>query len=144
MSFRWRIVLPLTLGAAPWSSACVIPGLSHEVTFAPGSAVLSARDVKSVAAWYVDLRDGPFGIADLSVSAYSTKGGQADLALSKARVAAVADLMTTLTSTHPVPLDSDVLGTSAAKAQAFPEVRISAQPQCAATHSCCGADPNVR
>ena len=143
MNARWAVVA-LALGGSPWSLACVIPGLSHEVAFARDSAVLSASEVRSLANWYVDLRQGSLGVHSINVSAYSTRGDAAHAVLTKQRLAAVDQLMQTLISTDPRPLETEVLGTNAAKAQAFPEVRISVEPRCALTRTCCGTDPNLR
>lgn len=144
MYLRLVLSLALVLAAPAQSSACVIPGLRHEVAFADSSATLLGSDVRSLTYWYVGLRDGPLGIDRISVSAYSIKGDDQSAALVKARVNAVAELVGTLRTGAPIPLTPSVVAIERPGAEQFPEVRISVQPKCAMTQSCCSTNPNLR
>ena len=144
MYLRLVLSLAFVLTASTWSSACVIPGLRHEVTFSDSSATLSGSDVRSLAHWYVGLRDGPLGIDRISVSAYSIKGDDQSAALVKARVNAVTELVGTLGAGAPIPLTPSVVAIDRPGVEQFPEIRISVQPKCAMTQSCCSTNPNLR
>jgi hypothetical protein len=144
MRTRSAVVLAFALAAAPWSDACVVLGLRHEVAFTDDGRSLQSSSVRSVADWYVELRDGQLGIAGISVSAYSIKGNPVSADRVKARVAAVTELLTTLGMPDPVPLTSSVVPIERIGVEQYPQVRISVQPKCAATHSCCGTDPNLK
>lgn len=144
MIFRSGITLVLMLCAATWSTACTIPGLRYELAFTDDTHSLQASQIRMVTDWYVDLRDGPFGIDRIYVSAYSIKGNAAHAQLVRARVAAVAELVETLNGADPVPLNSGVSAMESPGPQQYPEILISVQPKCAASHSCCGSDPNLR
>ena len=137
MKIRRIVFLALALGAAHWSSACSITG-SKEVAFLGESRTLQASQILSVTNWYVGLRDGHIGIADISVYARSIKGNAAHTDLVKARVSAVTDLVRTLRAKDQVPLRSEVIESRSPGPEQYPEVVISVQPKCAATRSCCG------
>lgn len=128
--------MALVLCGAQLSSACSLD-LSREIAFPGGSSNLQAGQVRKLVDWYVELRDSTTGIADVSVYAYSIKGDPANLALVKARVAAVTRLVHTLGEISPVSVRSRVSEGDADRAQQFPEVVVGVQPKCAATQTCC-------
>ena len=137
MKARFVVFLILSLTVSRWSSACVIPSLRHEVTFTGTGTTLLGSGARSLTHWYVGLRDGPLGIDRISVSAYSIKGDDRSAALVKARVTAVTELVRTLGTGAPVPLTPSVVAIDRLGVGQFPEVRISVQPKCAMTQSCC-------
>ncbi|WP_068643189.1 hypothetical protein [Variovorax soli] len=132
------VFLVFALSAAHGASACSIAG-SKEVSFAGQSRALQASQILSVTDWYVGLRDGHIGIADISVYARSIKGNTAHAELVSARVAAVTELIRTLRASDPIPLRSEVIASSSPGPQQYPEVVISIQPKCAATRTCCSS-----
>ena len=138
MRVRDSVFLVFALSAAHGVSACSIAG-SKEVSFAGESKALQASQILSVTDWYVGLRDGHIGIADISVYARSIKGDAAHAELVGARVAAVTELIRTLRASDPIPLRSEVIASSSPGPQQYPEVVISIQPKCAATRTCCSS-----
>ena len=136
MRVRDTVVLVLALSAAHGASACSIAG-SKEVSFAGESRALEASQVLSVTNWYVGLRDGHIGIANISVYARSIKGNAAHADLVNARVAAVTDLVRTLRANDSIPLRSEVAEGESPGPEQYPEVVVSIQPECAATRTCC-------
>lgn len=144
MNARLILFLVLVLIGSRWSSACVIPSLRHDVTFAGTRTTLLGSDARSLTHWYVGLRDGRLGIDQISISAYSIKGDDRSAALVRARVTAVTELVRTLGTGNPVPLTPSVVAIDSLGAKQFPEIRISVQPRCATTQSCCSTDPNLR
>jgi hypothetical protein len=141
MKIRTSLALWLALLTPQWSGACSLAGLANESTFTGKQEKLSADQVRSITAWYVDLRDGRFGVADVSVFAAAIEGDPAHARLVESRVHAVAELLKTLIGSEAVPFDTRVSRRSAAVVQQFPEVVVSVQPKCAATNSCGCAQP---
>jgi hypothetical protein len=137
-----KFIAAALLALAVWqpSNACSIVGLGHEVNFPPESSTLQSSEVRALANWYVNLRDGPFGIAEARVYAYSVKGSPHSARLTHERAAAVATLMKMLGSTSPVPLFVDVKDARNAAPQ-MQQVFIAAQPACAKSVSCCPGMP---
>lgn len=138
MRGRNIVLLIFALSAVHGASACSIAG-SKEVSFDGESKALQASQILSVTDWYVGLRDGHIGIADISVYARSIKGDAAHAELVGARVAAVTDLIRTLRASDPIPLRSEVIASSSPGPEQYPEVVISIQPKCAATRTCCSS-----
>ena len=125
-------------GLASLSQACSLPGLRHEVTFASGNADMETAQVRALAEWYASLRDGPLGIELLWLFARSEEGNIRSMALTQARVSAVAALVRTLGSIAPVPMHLDVKGIVSPRPQTYDEIVVSVIPKCAKTGKCCG------
>jgi hypothetical protein len=139
---RFSLAAVLALVALPIGAlACSFAGLEHELKFRGGESALEASEVRRLADWYIDKRDG-VGIAEADVFAKAEKGSPASLRRARARVADVARLLDTLAARARIPVHSTI-ETVDESPRRVPEyldtVVVGVQPACVKTQSCCNS-----
>lgn len=123
--------------------ACSFAGLQHEVRFAPAAARLESQELISLTNWFVVQRDpnrATGGVYRADIFAGAIKGDKASSKKAHQRLAAIADLLTTLGTTASVEVHTHI-DEFERKSIKHPErldvLTATVQPACAKTGSCC-------
>lgn len=137
-------LLALTWALTPaWAIACSFGGLEHDVQFAPASTRLESQQVLSLTNWFVEQQNpkratGGIYRADIFVPAI--KDDAASLKKANLRLAEIANLLRTLSTTASIEVQGHV-DEFESQAIRHPErldvLNATVQPACAKTVSCC-------
>lgn len=148
-----RFALSLAFALAPaWTLACSFGGLEHDVQFAPASTHLESQEVASLMKWFVEQQNpkrATGGIYRADIHARAIKDDAASSSKTNLRLAAIADLLRTLSTTASLEVQGhiDEFESEEIKHPERLDVLIATvQPACAKTVSCCkGSEgPGVR
>lgn len=137
-------LLALTWALTPaWAIACSFGSLEHDVQFAPASTHLESPQVVSLTNWFVEQQNpkrATGGIYRADIYAGAIKGDAASLKKANLRLAEIADLLKTLSTTASVEVQGHV-DEFESQAIGHPErldvLNATVQPACAKTVSCC-------
>jgi hypothetical protein len=137
-------IIPLACALAPtWTLACSFGGLEHDVQFAPASTRLESQQVLSLTNWFVEQQNpkrATGGIYRADIYAGAIKDDTASLKKANLRLAEIADLLKTLSTTTSVEVQGHV-DEFESQAIGHPErldvLNATVQPACAKTVSCC-------
>ena len=136
------IALPCALTPA-WAVACSFANLEHDVQFAPASTHLESQELISLANWFVEQRDpsrATGGVYRADIHSRAIKGDAASSKKANLRLAEIADLLKTLSTTASVEVQTHV-DEFESKSIRHPErldvLKATVQPACAKTVSCC-------
>ncbi|SDY41071.1 hypothetical protein SAMN05518854_1011022 [Variovorax sp. YR266] len=137
-------LLALTWALTPaWAIACSFGDLEHDVQFAPASTHLESPQVLSLTNWFVEQQNpkrATGGIYRADIYAGAIKGDAASLKKANLRLAEIADLLKTLSTTASVEVQGHV-DEFESQAIRHPErldvLNATVQPACAKTVSCC-------
>jgi hypothetical protein len=137
-------LLALTWALTPaWAIACSFGSLEHDVQFAPASTHLESPQVLSLTNWFVEQQNpkrATGGIYRADIYAGAIKGDAASLKKANLRLAEIADLLRTLSTTASVEVQGHI-DEFESQAIGHPErldvLNATVQPACAKTVSCC-------
>jgi hypothetical protein len=137
-------IIPLACALVPtWTLACSFGGLEHDVQFAPASTNLESQQVVSLTNWFVEQQNpkrATGGIYRADIHAGAIKDDAASLKKANLRLAEIADLLKTLSTTASVEVQGHI-DEFESQAIRHPErldvLNATVQPACAKTVSCC-------
>jgi hypothetical protein len=137
-------LLALTWALTPaWAIACSFGGLEHDVQFAPASTHLEPQQVLSLTNWFVEQQNpkrATGGIYRADIFAPAIKDDAASLKKANLRLAEIANLLRTLSTTASVEVQGHI-DEFESPAIRHPErldvLNATVQPACAKTVSCC-------
>lgn len=143
-------LLALACAFAPaWAVACSFANLEHEVQFAPSSTRLASQEIISLTNWFVGQRstsNATGGIYSADVFAAAIKGDAASSMRARRRLAEIAGLLKTLSTTATVDVQTHVEELERQSIR-HPErldfLDAGVQPACAKTGSCCKGSAGV-
>jgi hypothetical protein len=137
-------LLALTWALTPaWTIACSFAGLEHDVQFAPASTHLESRQVRSLTNWFVEQQNpkrATGGIYRADIYAGAIKDDAASLKKANLRLAEIADLLKTLSTTASVEVQGHVdefESQAIRRPESLDVLNATVQPACAKTVSCC-------
>ncbi|RUR67275.1 hypothetical protein EJP67_09385 [Variovorax guangxiensis] len=137
-------IIPLACALVPtWTLACSFGGLEQDVQFAPASTHLESRQVVALTNWFVEQQNpkrATGGIYRADIYAGAIKDDAASLKKANLRLAEIADLLKTLSTTASVEVQGHI-DEFESQAIRHPErldvLNATVQPACAKTVSCC-------
>ncbi|MDM0121893.1 hypothetical protein [Variovorax arabinosiphilus] len=121
--------------------ACSFAGLEHEVRFRRDSLALEGAEVRRLADWYIDKRDG-LKIGEVDVFAKAEGGRPTSVRKARARVASLARLIDALGARAPVPVHTTIETVDESRRREpgyLDTVVVGVQPACVKTQSCCSS-----
>jgi hypothetical protein len=139
-----RAGIALACALAPaWAVACSFANLEHDVQFNPASTHLESQELISLTDWFVEQRNpnrATGGVYRADIFAGAIKGDAASSEKANLRLAEIADLLRTLSTTASVEVQTHV-DEFESKSIRHPEnldvLNATVQPACAQTGSCC-------
>lgn len=135
----YRVVVVALMALPMCVLACSFAGLEHEVKFRRDSLVLEGSEVRRLADWYIDKRDG-LRIGEVDVFAKAEGGRPTSLRKARARVASLARLIDTLAARAPAPVHTTIETVDESQRREpgyLDTVVVGVQPACVKTQSCC-------